>query len=83
MTGSLLSRLFGHREDYVLATKVYFPMGIGPNDGGLSRKHIMSAIDASLSRDRTAADFEHFALSEEEISRLEEKYLPHPILGHS
>jgi aryl-alcohol dehydrogenase-like predicted oxidoreductase len=50
ITGSLLSRLFGHREDYVLATKVYFPMGIGPNDGGLSRKHIMSAIDASLRR---------------------------------
>jgi aryl-alcohol dehydrogenase-like predicted oxidoreductase len=50
MTGSLLRRVFGHRDDYVLATKVYFPMGPGPNDGGLSRKHIMSAIDASLRR---------------------------------
>jgi aryl-alcohol dehydrogenase-like predicted oxidoreductase len=50
ITGQLLSRLFRQREDYVLATKVYFPMGDGPNDGGLSRKHIMSAIDASLGR---------------------------------
>jgi 1-deoxyxylulose-5-phosphate synthase len=50
ITGRLLAKLFPRREDYVLATKVYFPMGPGPNDGGLSRKHIMSAIDASLSR---------------------------------
>jgi aryl-alcohol dehydrogenase-like predicted oxidoreductase len=34
----------------VLATKVFNPMGPGPNDKGLSRKHIMSAIDASLTR---------------------------------
>jgi 1-deoxyxylulose-5-phosphate synthase len=50
ITGHLLGRLFGRRDDYVLATKVYFPMGEGPNDGGLSRKHIMSSIDASLGR---------------------------------
>ena len=50
ITGRLLSRLFDHREDYVLATKVYFPMGTGPNDRGLSRKHVLSAIDASLRR---------------------------------
>ena len=50
ITGHLLGRLFRQRDDYVLATKVYFPMGDGPNDGGLSRKHIMSAIDASLRR---------------------------------
>jgi 1-deoxyxylulose-5-phosphate synthase len=50
ITGRLLARLFGHREDYVLATKVYFPMGTGPNDRGLSRKHVMPAIDASLRR---------------------------------
>jgi len=50
ITGRLLDRLFPRRDDYVLATKVYFPMGEGPNDGGLSRKHIMSAIDASLRR---------------------------------
>jgi 1-deoxyxylulose-5-phosphate synthase len=50
ITGRLLGRLFSHREDYVLATKVYFPMGPGPNDGGLGRKHVLSAIDASLRR---------------------------------
>jgi 1-deoxyxylulose-5-phosphate synthase len=50
ITGRLLGRLFDHREDYVLATKVYFPMGTGPNDRGLSRKHVLSAIDASLRR---------------------------------
>jgi 1-deoxyxylulose-5-phosphate synthase len=49
-TGRLLRKLFGHRDDYVLATKVFFPMGPGPNDGGLSRKHVMSAVDASLRR---------------------------------
>jgi aryl-alcohol dehydrogenase-like predicted oxidoreductase len=50
ITGRLLSRLFSRREDYVLATKVYFPMGPGPNDRGLSRKHVPAAIDASLQR---------------------------------
>ena len=38
------------RDQVVVATKVYFPMGDGPNDRGLSRKHIFDAIDASLSR---------------------------------
>jgi Predicted oxidoreductases (related to aryl-alcohol dehydrogenases) len=41
---------YAKREDFVLATKVYNPMGDGPNDRGLSRKHILSAIDASLER---------------------------------
>jgi 1-deoxyxylulose-5-phosphate synthase len=41
---------FTKRDDIVLATKVFNPMGPGPNDQGLSRKHIMSAIDASLKR---------------------------------
>ncbi|MET9065736.1 aldo/keto reductase [Streptosporangium sandarakinum] len=56
VTGRLLSKLFAHRDDYVLATKVFFPVGPGSkkggaaNDRGLSRKHIMSAIDASLRR---------------------------------
>lgn len=50
LTGRLLSRLFARRDDYVLATKVYFPMGPGANDRGLSRKHVLSAIDASLTR---------------------------------
>ena len=38
------------REKLVIATKVFYPMGDGPNDRGLSRKHIMAAIDASLRR---------------------------------
>jgi len=38
------------RQDYVLATKVYFPMGDGVNDRGLSRKHIFDSIHASLHR---------------------------------
>ena len=38
------------RESYVLATKVYFPMGNGPNDGGLSRKHVFEQCSASLRR---------------------------------
>jgi aryl-alcohol dehydrogenase-like predicted oxidoreductase len=50
VTGSLLRKVFARREDYVLATKVYYPTGDGPNDEGLSRKHIMAAIDASLKR---------------------------------
>ncbi|HET9140358.1 aldo/keto reductase [Actinophytocola sp.] len=50
VTGRLLGRLFAHRDDYVLATKVCGAMGDGPNDKGLSRKHILSAIDASLRR---------------------------------
>ncbi|MCL6473963.1 MAG: aldo/keto reductase family protein [Firmicutes bacterium] len=38
------------RDSYVLATKVYFPMGDGPNDRGLSRKHIFEQCHASLKR---------------------------------
>lgn len=38
------------RQDYVLATKVYFPMGNGVNDRGLSRKHIFDSIHDSLTR---------------------------------
>lgn len=43
-------RDFASRDDLVIATKVYNPMGPGPNDRGLSRKHIMQSIDASLRR---------------------------------
>jgi aryl-alcohol dehydrogenase-like predicted oxidoreductase len=50
VTGRLLRGLFATRDDYVLATKVYKPMGDGPNDGGLSRKHVLAGIDASLRR---------------------------------
>lgn len=38
------------RDDWVVATKVRFSMGSGPNDRGLSRKHILAQVDASLSR---------------------------------
>ena len=41
---------FTRRDEVVLATKVYFPMGKGPNMMGLSRKAIFTAIDASLKR---------------------------------
>ncbi len=50
ITGRLLARLFPRRDDYVLATKAYFPMGAGPNSRGLSRKHVLAAVDASLTR---------------------------------
>jgi len=57
ITGRLLGKLFTRREEYVLATKVYFEMGSAANDKGLSRKHILSAIDASLERlDRDYVD---------------------------
>ncbi|MCM3728790.1 aldo/keto reductase [Neobacillus cucumis] len=38
------------RDDFVIATKVRFPMGEGPNDIGLSRKHIMNGVKESLRR---------------------------------
>jgi aryl-alcohol dehydrogenase-like predicted oxidoreductase len=41
---------FASRDEVVIATKVYFDVGPGPNDRGLSRKHILSSIDASLKR---------------------------------
>ena len=43
-------RDFARRDDVVIGTKAFFPMGDRPNDRGLSRKHLMSAIDASLRR---------------------------------
>ncbi len=50
ITGSLLKKLNVRREDVIVATKVFNPMGDGPNETGLSRKHIMDSIDASLRR---------------------------------
>src|SRR5215813_1651057 len=49
VTGRLLGKLFA-RDDVVVATKVFMPMSDGENDRGLSRKHILSSIDASLRR---------------------------------
>ena len=49
VTGRAL-RDFARRDEVVIATKVFFPTGAKPNQGGLSRKHIFHAIDASLRR---------------------------------
>jgi aryl-alcohol dehydrogenase (NADP+) len=49
----ILGRAIGEladRQDVVIATKVYFPMSDAPNDRGLSRVHILDAIDRSLQR---------------------------------
>jgi 1-deoxyxylulose-5-phosphate synthase len=49
VTGRAL-RDFAKRDEIVVATKVYNPMGPTPNQRGLSRKHILAGIDASLRR---------------------------------
>ncbi len=49
VTGRLLPKYIS-REDTVVATKVFNPMGPGENDRGLGRKHVLSSIDASLDR---------------------------------
>jgi len=50
LTGKLLREFGVQRENVVIATKVYFNLTDKINRGGLSRKHIMDAIDASLKR---------------------------------
>jgi aryl-alcohol dehydrogenase-like predicted oxidoreductase len=50
VTGHLLRETFSRREDYVLSTKVYYPMSDAPGDRGLSRRHVLASIDASLRR---------------------------------
>jgi aryl-alcohol dehydrogenase-like predicted oxidoreductase len=50
LTGRLLRKLFGMREEYVVASKVNGRTMSGENGRGLSRKHIMASIDASLAR---------------------------------
>lgn len=49
-TGRYMREFFRSRDEYVVATKVFFRMGEKPNQGGLSRKHIFDSIDASLKR---------------------------------
>src|SRR5665811_213360 len=49
VTGRAL-REMAKMDEIVLATKVHFPMGDGPNMGGISRKHIVQACEASLRR---------------------------------
>ena len=51
VTGEWLAKQ--KRDDFVIATKVRFPMGDGPNEVGLSRKHIMAGVEASLRRLKT------------------------------
>ena len=55
VTGRLLRKLFGTREEYVVATKVRGATMPGENGRGLSRKHVLASIDASL--DRLALDY--------------------------
>ncbi len=50
VTGRALKKLGARREETVIATKVYYPMGDTPNEHGTSKKHIRHAIDASLLR---------------------------------
>jgi 1-deoxyxylulose-5-phosphate synthase len=50
ITGRLLRQLFGTREEYVVATKVHGQTMPGENGAGLSRKHVLASIDASLER---------------------------------
>jgi aryl-alcohol dehydrogenase-like predicted oxidoreductase len=50
ITGRLLPKLLGMREEYVLATKVHGRTMPGENGRGLSRKHVLASIDASLER---------------------------------
>jgi aryl-alcohol dehydrogenase-like predicted oxidoreductase len=52
VTGRALKEM-ARREEVVIATKLSRPMGPGPNQQGLSRKHVMEAIDASLQRLKT------------------------------
>ncbi len=49
VTGRAL-RDFARRDEVVIATKVYFPTGEGPNQRGLSRKHILTEVENSLRR---------------------------------
>lgn len=49
ITGRAL-REYGNRDELVIASKVHYPMGDGPNMSGLSRKHIIQACEASLKR---------------------------------
>jgi 1-deoxyxylulose-5-phosphate synthase len=50
VTGRLLRKLLGSREEYVVATKVHGRTMPGENGRGLSRKHVLASIDASLER---------------------------------
>ena len=70
VVGALLNEL-ASRDEYVLATKVSMPMGRGANQGGLSRKHILEGVDASLKR-----------LGHDYVDQLVIHRHPHGIPGH-
>ena len=53
LLGNALKEIGVNRSDVVIATKVYGRMGAGPNDAGLSRGHILDAVEASLERLQT------------------------------
>ena len=78
VTGRALND-FARRDEVVIATKVFNPMGKGPNQRGLSRKHILAACDASLERLGTdyidlyqIHRFDHETPIEETLSALDE-----------
>jgi 1-deoxyxylulose-5-phosphate synthase len=50
ITGRALKQFGGGRDKMVIATKLFSPMSTDPNDQGLSRKHILASVDASLKR---------------------------------
>lgn len=50
MTGTAVRNLGLHRDDLIIATKVRGKMGAGPNEAGLTRKHILQQVDESLKR---------------------------------
>src|SRR6202034_4537344 len=50
ITGRALKDFAASREEVVIATKLFNPMGDGPNQRGLSRKHIHHAVEQSLRR---------------------------------
>ncbi|HEY0271603.1 MAG TPA: aldo/keto reductase [Chitinophaga sp.] len=53
LTGQAIRNLGLHRDDLVIATKVRGKMGEGPNDSGLTRKHILKQVEDSLRRLQT------------------------------
>ena len=77
-------RKYASREEIILATEVFFKMDDSPAGSGLSRKAIMTQIDASLSRlgtDYAVAALD-IALTDEEIRVLEEPHTPRQPTGY-
>ena len=70
VVGALLRELLP-RDEYVLATKISMPMGRNPNQGGLSRKHVIEGVDACLKR-----------LGVDYLDKLVIHRHPHGISGH-